>query len=327
MKLATLRSSRTEPDGTLVVVSRDLTRMTPAADIAPTLQAALEEWPEARARLEARFESLQSGKERNAAPFDPARALSPLPRAYQFVDSGSFMSHVRRVHKLMGKEPDARWGKEPFVYQAASDAFLAPCEDIPIADEAWNLDYEAEVAVITEAVPRGATVREARDRIALVLALNEVSLRGLAGDELSKGFGLFLAKPNAAFTPVAVTPDELGEGWRECRVHLPLRSEVNGERLGEPNGSESSFGFDQLIAHVTRTRRMHAGSIVSAGTVSNEAEERGVSCIMERRVIEQLAHGAPRTPWLRFGDRVRIDLLGADGRSMCGAIDQKVVRF
>lgn len=324
MKLATLRAQNI--DGELVLVSRDLSRMTRVPEIAPTLQAALDGWANARPRLEARYRALQSGSERNAESFDPAGALSPLPRAYQFVDGGSYMSHARRMYRMLGKNVDPRMDKEPFIYQAAADAFLAPWEDIPIADEAWNVDYEAELAVITDAVPRGTAAQEARGHIALIVALNEVSLRGLIPNELSKGFGLLQSKPNAAFTPVAVTPDELGEGWRECRVHLGLRSEINGERFGEPNGGEASFGFDQLIAHVAKTRRLSAGSIVGAGTVSNEDAARGTSCLAERRVIEELEHGSPRTPWLRFGDRVRVDLLGPDGRSMCGTIDQRVVR-
>ncbi len=324
MKLATLRSQNL--DGELVLVSRDLSRLTRVADIAPTMQAALDDWANLRPKLAARYQELQSGSARDTETFDPARALSPLPRAYQFVDGGSYMSHARRMYRMLGKEMDPRMDKEPFIYQAAADAFLAPMEDIPIADDAWNVDYEAEIAVFTDAVPRGTTAQAAREHIALVAAMNEVSLRGLIPNEMSKGFGLLQSKPNAAFTPVAVTPDELGEAWRECRVHLRLRSEVNGERYGEPNAAESSFGFDQLIAHVAKTRRLSAGSIVGAGTVSNEDPARGTSCLAERRVIEQLATGVAKTPWLRYGDRVRIDLIGPDDNSMCGAIDQRMAR-
>ena len=324
MKLSTLRSN--QPDGELALVSRDLSRMTRVADMAPTLQAALDDWARIRPELEARYAALNAGTDKAAQPFDQARALSPLPRAYQFVDGGSYMSHVRRMMRMLGREFDSRMETDPHIYQAAADSFLAPREDIPIGDEAWNVDYEAEIAVITDAVPRGATAEQARSHIALVVAMNEVSLRGLIPHELSKGFGLLQSKPNAAFTPVAVTTDELGAGWRDCRVQLGLRSEINGERYGEPNAGESCFGFDQLIAHVAKTRRLAAGSIVGAGTVSNTDESRGTSCLAERRVIEQLATGAAKTPWLRYGDRIRIDLIGPDGRSMCGAIDQRVVR-
>ena len=323
MKLATLRSSH--PDGELVLVSRDLSRMARARDIAPSLQVALDNWSSVRPLLQARHDALQAGTSEGIEAFDTRQTQAPLARAYQFIDGGSYMSHIERMHRMMGKTPDPRWDKEPFLYQAAADSLLGPHQDIPIASLDWNVDYEAEIAIITDEVPRGTSAEAARDHIALVVALNEVSLRALIPNELSKGFGLFLSKPNAAFTPVAVTPDELGAAWRDCKVHLSLRSEVNGARYGDPSGGESVYGFHQLVAYVASTRHLAAGTILSAGTVSNADEARGASCVAERRVMEQLASGEARTPWLKYGDRVRIDLIGPDGRSLCGAIDQQVV--
>ncbi|MGE5147064.1 MAG: fumarylacetoacetate hydrolase family protein [Candidatus Eiseniibacteriota bacterium] len=324
MKLATLRS--TKPDGELVVVSRDLTKMVRVADMAPTLQAALDDWARLRPRLEERYRRLVAGDEPRAEPFDPRRAHSPLPRAYQWCDGSVFAAHMERMAEWIQKPVDPRFYDEPFMYQGASDAFLAPTEDIPAVTEDWGVDYESEVAIITDAVPYGVPAEQAGAHIALVMICNDVSLRNLIPPELSKGFGFIQSKPASAFSPVAVTPDELGAAWRDFRVHLPLRSHVNGALFGDPDAGQMIFGFDRLVAHAAKTRPLSAGTIVGSGTVANVDVARGTSCITERRVIETLEHGSPRTPFLHFGDRVRIEMLDAGGRSIFGAIEQTVAR-
>jgi fumarylacetoacetate (FAA) hydrolase len=324
MKLASLRSSR--PDGELVVVSRDLTRMARVGDVAPTLQAALDDWGALAPRLEARFQLLEGGREENAEPFDATRAHSPLPRAYQWVDGSVYRGHNERMAKWSNKALDPRWYQEPWMYQGASDGFLAPTDDIPAASEDWGIDYEGEIAIVTDFVPYGTPAADAGRRIVLVMVANDVSMRNLIGPELSKGFGFVQSKPASAFSPVAVTPDELGAAWREWRLHRPLVSSVNGERFGDPDAGEMQHGFDRLIAHVAKTRALAAGSIIGSGTVASLDEKRGTSCLAERRVIETLAHGSPKTPFLRFGDRVRIEMFDEGGRSLFGAIDQKVAK-
>ena len=322
MKLASLRS--TKPDGELVVVSRDLRTMVRVAEVAPTLQAALDDWARVRPRLEDRYRRLLAGDEGSAEPFDPRRAHSPLPRAYQWCDGSVFPAHMERMAKWIQKPVDPRFYEEPFMYQGASDAFLAPTDDIPAVTEDWGVDYESEVAIVTDAVPYGTPAGKAGAHIALVMLCNDVSLRNLIPPELSKNFGFVQSKPASAFSPVAVTPDELGAAWRDCRVHLPLRSHVNGTLFGDPDAGQMIFGFDRLIAHAAKTRPLSAGTIVGSGTVANADARRGTSCITERRVIETLEHGSPRTPFLKFGDRVRIEMLGADGQSIFGAIEQTV---
>jgi fumarylacetoacetate (FAA) hydrolase len=322
MKLATLRSARL--DGELVVVSRDLKRMASAADIAPTLQAALDEWEGSSARLAERYCELNDGT--NGEAFDLARALSPLPRAYQWCDGSVYEAHMTRMAKWTNKPVDPRYYNEPWMYQGASDAFLAPTEDIPAASEDWGIDYEGEIAVVTTAVPYGASPAQAGAAIALVMLCNDVSLRNLMGAELSKGFGFVQSKPASAFAPVAVTPDELGNAWRDFRLHLPLRSYVNGKLNGDPDAGEMIHGFDRLIAHVAKTRALSAGSIIGGGTVASDDPQRGTSCLAERRVIEMLNTGEMATPFLQFGDRVRLEVLDGDGQSVFGIIDQIVVQ-
>lgn len=322
MKLATLRNGKL--DGALVVVSRDLTRMVPADDIAPTLQAALDDWASCAPRLEERFDALEAGTAPGAAPFDAKQALSPLPRAYQWVDGSVFSAHNQRMAKWRSRELDPRYFEEPWMYQGASDGFLAPTEDIPAASEDWGIDYESEIAVITDAVPYGTPADKAGQHIRLIMLCNDVSLRNLMPAELSKGFGFVQTKPASAFSPVAVTPDELGDAWRDCQVHLAVRSEVNGEIYGEPMANEMAHGFNVLIAHAAKTRALSAGTIVGSGTVANQDASRGTSCITERRVIEELETGAPKTSFLKYGDHVRIEMFDAGGRSVCGAIDQTV---
>jgi fumarylacetoacetate (FAA) hydrolase len=321
MKLATLRNGK--PDGELVVVSRDLARCARVADIAPTLQAALDDWTTLRPRLEDRYRALNQG---GGEPFDQSKALSPLPRAFQWCDGSVYEAHMLRMSKWIGKPPEAHFHQEPWMYQGASDGFLAPTEDIPAGSEDWGIDYESEIAVITTRVPYGATPAQAGAAIALVMVCNDVSLRNLIPPELAKGFGFVQSKPASSFAPVAVTLDELGTAWRDFRLHGRLRSFVNGTLFGDPDAGAMVHGFDRIVAHAAKTRALSAGTIVGGGTVANEDPARGTSCITERRVLETFATGKPVTPFLRFGDRVRIEMLDDNGHSIFGAVDQKVAR-
>jgi fumarylacetoacetate (FAA) hydrolase len=329
MKLASLKAGR---DGALIVVSRDLARYAPAEAIAPTLQTALESWAEAESRLRALSEDLEAGRV-EGQPFDEAACASPLPRACQWLDGSAYVTHVELVRKARGAELPERFWSDPLMYQGASDGFVGPREPIEATSEDWGVDLEAEVAVITDRVPMGTSAARAGAHVRLVLLVNDVTARALIPDELAKGFGFVHGKPASAFSPVAVTPDELGSAWREHKVHLPLRSFVNDVPLGRPNaGVDMTFDFAQLIAHAAATRHLAAGTIVGSGTVANDAAREegsgvGSSCLAERRMLETLWHGAPRTPWLKFGDRVRIEMLDGDRRSIFGAIDQAVVRY
>jgi len=321
MKLATLRTA--SPDGELIVVSRDLARMASAADIVPTLQAALDQWDTAAFKLAELYGVLNAGE---GEPFDARRTHSPLPRAFQWCDGSVYEAHMLRMAKWIGKPVDPRYYDEPWMYQGASDAFLGPRDDIPAGSEDWGIDYEGEIAVVTTGVPYGASPWQAGDAIALIMLCNDVSLRNLIGPELSKGFGFVQSKPASAFAPVAVTPDELGDAWRNFRLHRRLRSYVNGTLFGDPDAGEMLHGFDRLIAHAAKTRALSAGSIIGSGTVANNDPARGTSCITERRVIEQLTTGTMQTPYLRYGDRVRLEVLDERGNSIFGTIEQTVVR-
>ena len=333
MKLATLNSGR---DGQLVVVSRDLSRYVSAASVAPTLQAALDDWANTQPQLEALAAALAAGNSGDA--FDQSACASPLPRAYQWADGSAYVNHVELVRKARGAEmPDSFW-TDPLIYQGGSDSFLAPRDDIPMADEAWGIDFEAEVAVITDDVPMGVSAANAGQHIRLIMIVNDVSLRGLIPGELSKGFGFFQSKPSSAFSPVAVTPDELGDAWAENKVHLPLLSTLNDELFGKPEaGIDMTFDFSQLVAHAAKSRPLGAGTIIGSGTVSNKLDggpgkpvnEGGVgySCIAEQRTIETIQDGSPTTSFMQFGDRIRIEMCNAAGESIFGAIDQTVVRY
>ncbi|MES0873233.1 fumarylacetoacetate hydrolase family protein [Sinimarinibacterium thermocellulolyticum] len=337
MKLASLKDG--SRDGRLVVVSTDLTRCVPATGIAPTLQAALDRWDQTEPALRALAQRLDAGGCGDEAEvFHPIACHSPLPRAYQWADGSAYVNHVELVRRARGAElPDSFW-TDPLIYQGGSDSFLDPMGPIEAASEDWGIDLEAEIAVITGDVPMGVTPEAARNCIRLVMLVNDVSLRNLIPAELAKGFGFFQSKPSSAFSPVAVTPDELGAAWDGGRVHLPLRSSINGHVLGVPNaGVDMTFDFPTLIAHAAKTRKLAAGSIIGSGTVSNRdagggpgrpVADGGVgySCLAEVRMIETLLHGKPRTPFLRFGDQVRIEMLDAQGRSIFGAIEQVVAR-
>jgi fumarylacetoacetate (FAA) hydrolase len=324
MKLASIAGPGR--DGALVVVSRDLARATRAARVAPTLQAALDDWARARPALESLAQELESGRADSFA-FDPEQALAPLPRAFHWVDGSAYVNHVELVRKARGAEMPASFWTDPLVYQGGSDDFLPPTADAPFASEDWGIDLEGEVAVVTDDVPMGTDARAARGHIVLLMLVNDWSLRNLIPAELAKGFGFYQSKPATAFSPVAVTPDELGAAWRDAKLHLPLVVQVNGRPFGQPHaGTDMTFDFGQLIAHAAKTRRLGAGAIVGSGTVSNYDRSKGSTCIAERRMLEALEQGQAVTPFLSFGDRVRIEMLDAAGRSIFGAIDQRVAR-
>ncbi len=325
MKLASLHEGGR--DGTLVVVSRDLRRAARVPAIAPTLQRALDDWAALAPRLAEAAAALEAGRLAASFAFDPAACAAPLPRAYHWVDGSAYVNHVELVRKARGAEmPDSFW-RDPLVYQGGADDLLGPRAPILAVDEAHGIDLEAEVAVITDDVPIGTSVDAAAQHVKLLVLVNDVSLRNLIPQELAKGFGFYQSKPATAFSPVALTPDELGDRWRDGKVHLPLRSWINGEWLGAPEcGVDMTFNFPQLIAHATKTRRLGAGAIVGSGTISNYERSRGSACLAERRMLETLEHGAPRTPFLKFGDTVRIEMLDADGASLFGAIEQRVER-
>jgi len=335
MKLATRRDGTR--DGELVVVSRDLARAVAVPEIARTLQAALDDWRASAPGLEAIAGELNAGRLADATPFDPTQAMAPLPRAYQWADGSAYVNHVELVRRARGATMPPEFWTDPLMYQGASDHMLGACDDIVHADEAWGVDFEAEVAVITGDVPMGANADEAARCIRLVLLANDVSLRNLIPAELAKGFGFLQSKPASAFSPVAATPDELGDAWRDGKVHLPLVTHLNGVLFGRPNaGVDMTFSFPTLIAHVAKTRALCAGSVVGSGTVSNREDGGpgrpasrggvGYSCIAEQRVVETILEGRPVTPFMRFGDRVRIEMLDAAGRSVFGAIDQTLRR-
>jgi fumarylacetoacetate (FAA) hydrolase len=326
MKLATLR--RAGRDGRLVVVNRELTLCQPVTDVAPTLQAALDDWATLAPRLAERAAALATNpRQADVTPFDPAQCAAPLPRAYHWVDGSAYVNHVELVRKARGAQMPASFWTDPLVYQGGSDDLLGARDAVPFGDEAWGIDLEAEVAVITDDVPMGTPAAAAGAHIKLLTLVNDWSLRNLIPAELAKGFGFYQSKPATAFAPVAVTPDELGAAWRDGKVHLPLVSRINGEEFGRPDaGTDMTFSFPQLIAHATKTRRLGAGAIVGSGTVSNYDRSRGASCLAERRMLEQIEQGKPRTPFLKFGDRVSIEMLGVDGASIFGALDNLVTR-
>ncbi|HEY5718965.1 MAG TPA: fumarylacetoacetate hydrolase family protein [Gammaproteobacteria bacterium] len=324
MKLATLRDGTR--DGRLAVVRRDLAHACWADGIAGTLQAALDDWQDTAPRLRQLAEQLEAGKAAAAFNFDPAKAMAPLPRAHHWVDGSAYVNHVELVRKARGTTmPESFW-TDPLVYQGGSDDLLGPTQDAPFPSEDAGIDLEGEIAVVTDDVPMSCDAAAARSHIRLLMLVNDWSLRNLIPAELAKGFGFYQSKPATAFSPVAVTPDELSDAWRDAKVHLPLLVQVNGKPLGQPNaGVDMTFDFGQLIAHVTRTRRLGAGTIIGSGTISNYDRSLGSACLAERRMLETIADGKPSTPFLRFGDRVRIEMLDAAGRTIFGAIDQRVV--
>ncbi len=323
MKLATLRDG--SRDGQLVVVSRDLTLAHHAAGIVGRLQGALDDWNFIAPQLADLYQTLNEGRARHAFPFDPAMAMAPLPRAYQWADGSAYVNHVELVRKARGAEMPPSFWTDPLMYQGGSDDLLGPRDAIVCPSEEFGIDFEAEVAVVTDDVPMGATPQASAAQIRLLMLVNDVSLRNLIPAELAKGFGFFQSKPATAFSPVAVTPDELGEAWLDAKVHRPLVVRWNGEKVGAPNaGDDMTFDFGQLIAHIAKTRNVRAGSIVGSGTVSNLDRSRGFCCIAEKRSLEMIESGAARTPFMKYGDRVRIEMFDAHEQSIFGAIDQMV---
>jgi fumarylacetoacetate (FAA) hydrolase len=326
MKLGSLKEGGR--DGTLIVVDRELKRAVHAGNIAPTLQKALDDWAKAAPKLAALAEQLRDDKAPGSFELDTAALAAPLPRAYQWADGSAYVVHVELVRKARGVEMPPSFWTDPLMYQGGSDSFIGPNDEIELGDEAWGIDFEGEIGVITDDVPMGISPSAARKHIKLVTILNDVSLRNVIVSELAKGFGFFHGKPATAFAPVAVTPDELGNAWDGAKLNLPLISTLNGKEFGHPNAAtDLTFDFGQLIAHAARTRHLEAGTVVGSGTVANRDASVGCSCIAERRVRETIDSGKPTTPFMKFGDHVRIEMLDRHGQSIFGAIDQKVVKY
>ncbi|WP_166837909.1 fumarylacetoacetate hydrolase family protein [Rheinheimera pleomorphica] len=336
MKLASLKNG--SRDGLLVVVSRDLSRCVAVPTVAATMQQLLDNWVQLSVKLEEVYQALNSGKVDGEMAFDQVQCESPLPRAYQWADGSAYVNHVELVRKARNAEMPPSFWTDPLMYQGGSDDFIGPRDNVEVVSEDYGIDFEGEVAVITDDVAMACSADEARSKIRLLMLVNDVSLRGLIPNELAKGFGFFQSKPASAFSPVAVTPDELGDKWQGGRVHLPLLSTYNGKLFGKPNaGVDMTFDFGQLVAHAAKTRNLGAGAIIGSGTVSNKqgtdhgtsVEEGGVgySCIAEIRMIETIRDGKPSTSFMKFGDTIRMEMLDEQGNSIFGAIDQQVVKY
>jgi fumarylacetoacetate (FAA) hydrolase len=325
MKLGSLKEGGR--DGTLIVVSRDLKSAVKASGIAPTLQAALDDWSRAAPRLNALSEDLNAGRAQGAFALDFGALAAPLSRAYEFVDGSAYLPHVERVRRARGAEVPESFYTDPLMYQATSAGFYGPRDPILAASEDWGIDLEAEVVVVTDDVPMGVTAQAAQAHIQLVGLVNDVSLRNLIPPELAKGFGFLQSKPRSALSPVLATPDELGEAWRDAKLHLAMRTWINGNWFGEAEaGVDMQFSFAELVAHAAKTRPLAAGTIVGSGTIANQDTSRGASCLAEQRTVETLRDGKPSTPFLKFGDRVKIDVTDAKGASVFGAIEQTVAK-
>ncbi len=325
MKLASLKGGR---DGRLIVVSRDLDRYVLAGDIAPTLQAALDDWSNAGPALAAAARDLDAGKRIDARDLDMTALAAPLPRAFEFVDGSAYLPHVERVRRARGAEVPETFYEDPLMYQATSAGFLGPRDPVPAVSEEHGIDFEAEVVVVTDDVPMAATPEQAAERILLIGLVNDVSLRNLIPGELAKGFGFLQSKPRSALSPVFVTPDELGEAWQDSTVRLPLHSYLNGEWFGSPDaGTDMQFNFGQLVAHAARTRPLAAGTIVGSGTIANQDTSVGASCLAEKRMLEIIADGKPTTPFMRFGDSIRIEMLDDNDENIFGTIEQVIEAY
>ena len=325
MKLATLKTGGR--DGSLIVVNRRLSHYVAATDIAPTLQAALDSWQQTAPRLNARYEELNRGACTGMQALDFQALAAPLPRAFEFVDGSAYLPHVERVRKARGAEVPASFYEDPLMYQATSAGFLGPRDPVAVASEDFGIDFEAEVVVVTDDVPMGVGAAGAEAHIQLVGLINDVSLRNLIPAELAKGFGFLQSKPRSALSPVLVTPDELGESWQDSKLSLPLLSTLNGGFFGNPDaGVDMQFNFARLVAHAAKTRPLTAGTIVGSGTIANEDTGKGASCLAEIRMLEIIADGKPSTPFMKFGDTIRIEMLDSGGHSIFGAIEQTIVR-
>lgn len=326
MKLSSLKIENSR-DGALCVVSKDLSLAVLVPEIAPTLQIAIEHWSRCEKELHAIYVKLNHRDVPQAFPFDATHMSSPLPRAYQWADGSAYVNHVELVRKARGAEMPTNFWTDPLMYQGGSDGFLGPREPILVTSESYGIDFEAEIAIITDDVPMSVDVRQAGKHIILLMLVNDVSLRNLIPDELSKGFGFFQSKPASSFSPVAVTPDELDPHWDGERLHLCLKSHVNGHLFGQPNaGVDMTFSFPELIAHAAKTRTLTAGTIIGSGTVSNLDRSQGSSCIAEKRMLEMLEFGKPKTPFLQFGDNVRIEMFNEKLENIFGSIEQDVCR-
>lgn len=326
MKLASYNNGRR--DGQLMLVSRDLKHTVAVPAIAHTMQQLLDGWDLLKPQLAELYDALNEGKLDNVQVFDEAKCLSPLPRAYQWADGSAYVNHVELVRKARGAEMPETFWTDPLVYQGGSDSFIAPKADIQMASEEWGIDFESEIAVITDDVPMGVSVDNATKHIKLLMLVNDVSLRNLIPGELAKGFGFFQSKPSSSFSPVAITPDELASRWEDSKVHLPLITYLNDELFGRPNaGVDMTFNFSQLVSHVAKSRPLGAGAIIGSGTISNYDRSAGSSCLAEKRMLEVIADGKASTPFMRFGDTVRIEMLDDHGVSIFGSIDQKVVEY
>ncbi len=323
MKLGSLKQGGR--DGTLIVVSRDLKRAVKAVGIAATLQAAIEDWSNTAPRLNTLSDQLNDGHAEGAFDLDMNALASPLPRAYEFVDGSAYLPHVERVRKARGAEVPETFYTDPLMYQATSAGFLGPRDDVVVPSEEYGIDLEAEVVVVTDDVPMAVTPEQAAGHIQLIGLVNDVSLRGLIPGELAKGFGFLQSKPRSALSPVFVTPDELGNAWREEKLNLPMQTQLNGQWLGQAEcGVDMQFNFAQLVAHAAKTRPLTAGTIVGSGTIANQDTSRGASCLAEQRTVEKLRDGEAKTPFLKYGDRVRIEITDAEGHSLFGAIEQSI---
>ena len=325
MKLASFKAGR---DGQLIVVSRDMSRAIAVPEIAATMQAALDKWSAMAPQLQKKYQALNAGDDDESFAFDPEQCAAPLPRAYHWADGSAYVTHVELVRKARGAELPASFWTDPLVYMGASDAFIGPRDDIEVETEEWGIDFEAEVVVVTDDVPAGVSAAQAEGHIQLIGLVNDVSLRNLIPGELAKQFGFYQSKPWTSFSPVLVTPDELADAWDGRRLHLPLRASLNETLIGSPNaGVDMTFDFGTLIAHCAKSRSLVAGTVVGSGTVSNVGSESGSCCLAEVRCLETINDGAPSTPFMSFGDRVKIDMLDNNGVSIFGKIDQIVVQY
>lgn len=326
MKLATLKNNTR--DGQLVVVNRALDKAVVVSDIAATLQAALDDWDVISPKLEKIYQALNNNEVSNTILFVQEHCESPLPRAYQWADGSAYVNHVELVRKARNAEMPETFWTDPLMYQGGSDAFIGPRDNIEVISEEFGIDFESEVAVITSDVPMGATPEQATKHIKLLMLVNDVSLRNLIPGELAKGFGFFQSKPSSAFSPVAITPDELGDSWDGAKLHLPLTTHLNDELFGQPNcGVDMTFDFPTIVAHAAKTRPLSAGCVIGSGTISNYDRSAGSSCLAEIRMLETIADGKPSTPFMSFGDTVRIEMFDKNGVSIFGSIDQKVVQY
>ncbi|MFK8043355.1 fumarylacetoacetate hydrolase family protein [Congregibacter sp.] len=325
MKLASYKSGR---DGALMIVDQTLTTCCSATQIASTMQEALDDWDSVAPKLEEQYKLLCEGKHHGAMPFDTSRCAAPLPRSFHWADGSAYVTHVELVRKARGAELPASFWEDPLVYMGASDAFIGPEDPVEAESEDWGIDFEGEVVVITDDVPAGTTVEQAAKHIKLVGLVNDISLRNLIPGELAKQFGFYQSKPWTAFSPVLVTPSELGSAWDGARLHLPLRATYNGDLVGAPNaGQDMTFDFPTLIAHCAKTRSLMSGAVIGSGTVSNVGSKDGSCCLAEIRCLETIRDGKPSTPFMSFGDRIHIEMLDSEGNSIFGAIDQHVVRY